>query len=366
MALFIQKPVFWNTNNYKKPSGVIANSGFPKKNGFGHEEWNNSPRLQYTNRQGRFRVFHTEPLGNAPLQENAGQTFVFMTASHNNIQQLVGIAGNAVGMMTDDFETERSRLVEKLSLSDLLEEAWVVPNVQKQNANNKKRFEKNWVSNLQWIPTWICPDDFYWWLDEPVTLDSRAITGKNKLLGMFGSYTNLDLPTAMRILESVPINQRQDKWTRLCDALQCAPSEPLSIDEMCDQGESVTNVLTMANARRGQGQFREDLMKVWNGACAVTGLTCRTALRASHIKPWAISTNKQRLDSDNGLLLSANLDVLFDAGLLSFDSDGTMLISSSLDSEQRSLLGIPMRLRLAPSKGMAPYLSFHRTNIFRC
>ena len=93
MALFVQKPVFWNTNNYSAPSGVFATSGYPKENGYGHEEWNNSSRLLLRRGTQRFRVFHTEKLGSAPVIENAGQTFVFMTASHNGIQQLVGIEG---------------------------------------------------------------------------------------------------------------------------------------------------------------------------------------------------------------------------------------------------------------------------------
>ncbi|MDR5727945.1 MAG: EVE domain-containing protein [Terriglobia bacterium] len=39
------------------------------------------------------------------------------------------------------------------------------------------------------------------------------------------------------------------------------------------------------DARRGQGQFRRDLMRRWNGACAVTGIKFGAVLRASHIKP---------------------------------------------------------------------------------
>ncbi|WP_193394578.1 hypothetical protein [Burkholderia plantarii] len=58
----------------------------------------------------RYRVFHTEGLGAAPLDENAGQTFVFMTVSHDGIQQLVGIAGNAIGLSDDNIGRSASDL----------------------------------------------------------------------------------------------------------------------------------------------------------------------------------------------------------------------------------------------------------------
>ncbi|QDV39293.1 HNH endonuclease [Tautonia plasticadhaerens] len=57
-------------------------------------------------------------------------------------------------------------------------------------------------------------------------------------------------------------------------------------------------------SRVGQGQFRDSLMSVWGGRCAVTGLDLPVLLRASHIKPWRDSDNRERLDAYNGLLLS--------------------------------------------------------------
>ena len=173
MALFIQKPIFWNTNHYRAPSGVKATSGYPQKYGYGHEEWNNSPRLLLTRNQRRFRVFHTERLRADLLAENAGQTFVFMTASHDRIQQLVGIAGNAIGMSGDEYKMQRYEIAKELSLGDLWKEAWAVPNVRQRWQADQPEFRKLWRQNLHWIPNWICPDEFFWWLDEPVTLDAK-------------------------------------------------------------------------------------------------------------------------------------------------------------------------------------------------
>src|SRR5690606_16024439 len=68
-----------------------------------------------------------------------------------------------------------------------------------------------------------------------------------------------------------------------------------------------TEAQSLLKSRRGQGKFRADLIYLWTGRCAVTGLSNVTLLRASHIKPWAVSNNYERLDAYNGLLLTPNL-----------------------------------------------------------
>ncbi len=74
-------------------------------------------------------------------------------------------------------------------------------------------------------------------------------------------------------------------------------------------------------SRVGQGDFRKSLIEKYDGKCVVTGIDLTKLLIASHIKPWRISDNKERLSSENGLLLSANLDKLFDSGLITFMND---------------------------------------------
>ena len=364
MALFIQKPIFWNTQSYIRPSGVIATSGYPKDTGYGHEEWNNSPRMLLKRGGQRYRVFHTEGLGNAPVDENAGQTFVFMTVSHNGVQQLVGIAGNAICLASERYRPQREQLAKDLTLNDLHEDAWAVSNVRHQYEGNRKQFLADWKKNMDWIPNWICPDDFFWWLDEPVTLNARTITGQGKLLQMFGRYTELDRLMAGAFLDAIPAEQRGEKWRVLSDAIQIAPSAPISVEETDNEKEPITDVLTNINARRGQGQFREDLIRVWGGACAVTGIDCREILIASHIKPWVKAKGKQKLDVDNGLLLSANLDALVDRGLITFGSEGQMMISPRLDERHVKLLGLPKPLRFL-SDGTAGYLDYHRGKVFQ-
>lgn len=364
MALFLLKPVFWNPRNYQQPAGHHATSGYPKATGYGHEEWNNASRLLLEEGGRRYRVFHTEGVGTAPIQENVGQTFIFMTASHDGIQQLVGIAGSAMGLMGDTFRKERERIVRKLSLRQLWKDAWQIPNVQTRYEQDREAFLEHWDTDLHWIPNWLCPEELFWWLDNPVTLNAQQITGKERLLNMFGSYTQLDLATVGRLMQSIPQSQRTEQWTRIHDAIQCAPEESLPSGETPEVHAHATTALATINARRGQGRFRLDLLQKWNGACAVSGLDCLSVLRASHIKPWADSNAIERLDSHNGLLLSANLDALFDKGLISFEDSGQMLISPQLSAAHLSVLGLPKPLRLVHPEAI-PYLDHHRRFVFR-
>jgi hypothetical protein len=56
-------------------------------------------------------------------------------------------------------------------------------------------------------------------------------------------------------------------------------------------------------ARRGQGEFKRRVMQIEH-ACRITGVTRIEHLRASHCKPWRDSNNSERLDGQNGLLLT--------------------------------------------------------------
>lgn len=132
-----------------------------------------------------------------------------------------------------------------------------------------------------------------------------------------------------------------------------------------EDGSQDTTRAALVQARIGQGPFRADLVRYW-GACAVTGVSEPAVLRASHIKPWRAASNAERLDPYNGLLLAAHLDALFDAGLITFDAKGQMLVSSLLAPEDRAQLGLADIMRL---RGVEPahqsYLEYHRAAVFR-
>lgn len=102
-----------------------------------------------------------------------------------------------------------------------------------------------------------------------------------------------------------------------------------------------TETERLAIVRVGQEIFRKALMEYWNGTCPLTGITDPVLLRASHIVPWAeCESDALRLNVYNGLLLSSLWDAAFDAGLVSFTSDGVTLASPILSESAALALGL--------------------------
>jgi predicted restriction endonuclease len=107
-------------------------------------------------------------------------------------------------------------------------------------------------------------------------------------------------------------------------------------------------------------------LKKYHGACVVTGITLKNLLIASHIKPWAVSNNAERLSTENGLLLSANYDRLFDGGLISFDNNRKILVSRYIDDENKKRLNLMDEVvaNISFSTEMKHNLEYHRDVVF--
>lgn len=121
---------------------------------------------------------------------------------------------------------------------------------------------------------------------------------------------------------------------------------------------------SVVKSRIGQGIFRKQLLEMWDG-CAVTGVKLPDLLRASHIKPWRDSTNPERTNRYNGLLLLPQYDHLFDKGFISFDDDGQLLRSPALERIPISQLGINESDRLRSlSDNHLTFLRYHREETF--
>lgn len=116
--------------------------------------------------------------------------------------------------------------------------------------------------------------------------------------------------------------------------------------------------------RVGQDVFRGGLLQYWQGRCPLTDIADPALLRASHIKPWKdCETDSERLDVHNGLLLSALWDAAFDAGLVTFNDDGSPEFSVHLSAEARSSLCF--RERLCLTQKHQEFLEWHRAMVFQ-
>lgn len=125
---------------------------------------------------------------------------------------------------------------------------------------------------------------------------------------------------------------------------------------------SETEKSNLIKSRIGQGVFRQKLIAFWGG-CSVTGYNDPVMLVASHIKPWSVATNSERLDRYNGLLLLPTLDKAFDSGLITFGEEGGIMISPQMESPDLLPVSPSMRVQLRPMH--EEYMAFHRERVYR-
>ena len=132
-----------------------------------------------------------------------------------------------------------------------------------------------------------------------------------------------------------------------------------------DTAISPTMVKTLIQSRRGQGKFRTELLKL-ERECRVTKVRNKEHLIASHTKPWRDSNNEERLDAENGFMLTPTIDHLFDRGFISFDSDSSLIISNVAHMESIGRMGITGEkvIKLGSfTQGQRKYLDWHREHI---
>jgi putative restriction endonuclease len=164
-----------------------------------------------------------------------------------------------------------------------------------------------------------------------------------------------DLITAEnpRQADLLELLKRQPSEDELEAAIKAAPEIP------------ETEKQALVKSRRGQGLFRERV-KAIEPQCRLTGLGHSEFLIASHIKPWRSSTNEERLDGANGLLLSPHADKLFDGGWISFQDNGDLLVAPGAPAEALTAWRIDApAIRRAFSTQQCAYLAHHRAFVFR-
>jgi predicted restriction endonuclease len=118
-------------------------------------------------------------------------------------------------------------------------------------------------------------------------------------------------------------------------------------------------------ARRGQGLFKQRVMQIEH-CCRVTGVLNPTHLRASHSKPWRDSSNEERLDGENGLLLTPTIDHLFDRGFISFEDSGKLIVPPVAHTPSLNRMGVATDRVVNVGTftiGQGHYLEYHRDSV---
>jgi putative restriction endonuclease len=125
-----------------------------------------------------------------------------------------------------------------------------------------------------------------------------------------------------------------------------------------------TQIERLVKSRCGQGQYRENVLRN-EPSCRITGVKDARFLIASHIKPWAKCSDEERLDGWNGVMLTPNADKLFDRGYISFEDDGSLLVSSKIDLLTLTAM-IDLRKNVGKfNKSQSKYLQYHRECVFQ-
>lgn len=121
----------------------------------------------------------------------------------------------------------------------------------------------------------------------------------------------------------------------------------------------------LVRARRGQGLFKDRVMAI-ESRCRITGVDNPVHLVASHCKPWRDSTNEERLDGENGLLLTPSIDHLFDRGFIGFEDSGTLIISPVAHRPSLARMGVESERIVNVggfSEGQRRFLDFNRNSV---
>jgi len=152
-----------------------------------------------------------------------------------------------------------------------------------------------------------------------------------------------------------------------CESMSRNDEEQRIENEISNSNElTITEKQMIIHARVGQGKYRANLLEKYENQCIVTGIDKAQLLIASHIKPWSVCDNAERIDTENGLLLCPNIDRLFDYGLLTFCDNGKVEISSFVGEAniKRMHLDTDLIVDLRATKRLLLYLEYHRDVLF--
>lgn len=121
------------------------------------------------------------------------------------------------------------------------------------------------------------------------------------------------------------------------------------------------------SAREGQGKYREKLLEQC-GFCPFTMISDERLLIASHIKPWAASNDKEKVDPYNGYILSPLYDKLFDRGFITFSENKHLILSEFISPytwKRLNLKNDTYIQALPMDEKRAEYLRFHHESVFK-
>lgn len=153
--------------------------------------------------------------------------------------------------------------------------------------------------------------------------------------------------------------------------LKMDSSETVVTDKLTEAVEnekslSQTEKTAIIKSRIGQGLFRKKVLVKYEGRCIITEIAESKLLVASHVKPWSVSSNENRVSAENGLLLNSLYDKMFDLGLITFSENGKIMVSKELKKETIAQIGIRTNFEysLKTTPLLLENMEYHRDVVF--
>ena len=181
-----------------------------------------------------------------------------------------------------------------------------------------------------------------------VTLDFAA-----SLSSLIGQEANVIRSLAKSVIPEV--NDDIELWERKIE-------DTIAVDSSIRE----TDRIAIVQARLGQGIFKSRVSEI-EKRCRITGVENSMHLIASHCKPWRDANNEERLNGENGLLLTPSIDHLFDRGFIGFEGNGRLIVSPVAHKPSLELMGIDTKNIINVggfSAGQKEFLEFHRMSVF--
>ncbi|MGM0897980.1 MAG: HNH endonuclease [Bacillota bacterium] len=112
-----------------------------------------------------------------------------------------------------------------------------------------------------------------------------------------------------------------------------------------------------------EARFESLQLSRWGGECAICGISNQALLKAVYSKPWKDSSDAERIDPSNGLLLCANHAALYESGQISFTGAGTLRMTTALQKEATNY-ALKKNMRIAADGLNTEFFRWHRNNWF--
>jgi predicted restriction endonuclease len=306
---------------------------------------------------------------------------IFRIEASNGLQIRFVIRGETYSefFSFSDYESEEATLEAAKERRDEIEDiladertgqrSYVKLEAQENNnsgipgVNLREKTERSGNTTLHWATNWTNSDGNLVTRTRSINKygpkDALIRVIRLRVEGLLKLKSEIDNYPAQNQIEVL-----NDKYRSIISFLESldGKEEDLFMEMMTDPDVEETEKERRVNSRIGQASFRESIIQFWDGKCCVTG--SEKLLVASHIKPWNESTNTERMDPYNGLLLSPVYDKAFDRGLITFSDSGEICISDDF-REDAHHLGVSEDDTIKEiSSRHVDYLRYHWKNIF--